>query len=553
MSKSYSVLLSLVLVMIAAFAVVAPAAAQSADVAVVTLQVAQGETPEENVQVNVELVCETETAVPLFSCFADITYNPAELTVNSITAGANYGTFTQGDTSTPGVINGLGGVASHTPITAPGNSNVVATINVTPLVDGTVTMTPAADADSEFTELTIYDFDGDFRDTATYTPLNMNVVPDAAPSITSTSPVEGGELAIGETILTFNFSEAMFIDQNETLTFGVTCDSANPSIVSAVPVSPPDTSAFNIGLNSGQLTPGDDCTFSVGTSALIDSADQVLQDTDGTADGTFMLNFSIESLPEIVDVVPASGSTNVDANTDITITTTKQLYAAGTPQLTCGGVGQPYTLAVNSATEYVINPNAALPEGASCTFAIPTAIITDAPSGQGNNLVDGDGTVDGTYNIQFSTGPGPQITSTLPADGTIDVPVGSNMAVTFDALGFAVVAANGPFTFTCDDGSTVQDLSTNLTIILAASPPNTFTLDVDDFLTDATCTLSVPTGYIQDSAGNLLEDDDGNDDGAYTVVFDTEAAAPPLVAAEAGDGPVIESVAPDVPEFDTAD
>lgn len=551
--SSILALLSLVLVLAGAALVAQPAAAQGADVPNVTLQVKDGVTVEENVPVDIELVCETGVNVPLFSCFADIAYNPAQLTVNSITASANFNTYAQGDfQTTAGIIDMLGGVASHSPITSAGPSNVVATINVTPTTSGNVTMTPSAD-NGQFTELTAYGFDDDLRDNSpVFITLTMNVVEDQAPSIIASTPEEGDTVATSFNQMSFTFSEA--VTTVPPVNFGLTCN-GQTVLPTGSTSSQTIPNTFLINLATTNIVPGASCEFFVTTEDIVDSAQQTMQDTDGNDDGTFRLTFDVEELPQITSVSPQAGSTNVSTTQTITIVTNKTVGVVGPVSLTCNGAVQFFTPNGTNAPTYTISPVGSFPEKANCVLNLPSSSITDS---NGNQLVDNDGTPDGTLRYPFTTGPGPSITGTSPANGATNVALDDDMEVTFAALGFTINPST-PYTFTCNDGNTTQDLTQGLTL----SPPSgtTFTLNTSDYLPGANCELNVPSTFIRDGVGNVLEDNDGTVDGAYVVQFQTAGAAvtsssldeEPVVieSGEVAPAPVIEEA--EAPVIESAD
>jgi predicted extracellular nuclease len=130
----------------------------------------------------------------------------------------------------------------------------------------------------------------------------------------------------------------------------------------------------------------------------------------------------------------------------------------------------------------------------------------------------------------------PTVTATSPVTGAVNVPVDSNITITFSE---SVNATSSAFGIECPSGSPI-------TFTQSSSPGTTFTLDPDANLPFSTaCTVTVLANQISD-----VDTDDPPDNMTANFVFGfTTAAAPPVVA----ENVIINELDSDTPGTDAAE
>lgn len=155
------------------------------------------------------------------------------------------------------------------------------------------------------------------------------------------------------------------------------------------------------------------------------------------------------SLPYVVSVTPAQGATGVIVNTPVTATFSMAMASASITSSSFTVTG-PGGTAVAGAVAYsgttaTFTPAAALAYGTTYTATITTAAATPG----GAELV-------GPYVWSFTTiTPPPAVVSTIPANGSTNVPVGQILSATFnEAMAPATLNAT-TFTLTGTGGTSV--------------------------------------------------------------------------------------------------
>lgn len=239
-----------------------------------------------------------------------------------------------------------------------------------------------------------------------------------------------------------------------------------------------------------------------------------------------------DTAPSVSSTTPASGATGVALSSSISVTFSEPVTATSAAfSLACPtGVTQTVTqnpVAGTAATTITLTPSALLPTGTTCLLTVSKDGITDT-DGTPDHM-----TADKTVTFTTTTDLPPTVTATLPANNATNVPVASNVVITFSES----VNAAGAFGIECPAGS-------QQTFTASASPAGTFTLTPAAPFPYATiCTVTV--------SGTQVTDIDGTPDamvGNRTISFTTAAAPPP------GAGKVIiNEIDADTPGSDTAE
>ena len=134
----------------------------------------------------------------------------------------------------------------------------------------------------------------------------------------------------------------------------------------------------------------------------------------------------------------------------------------------------------------------------------------------GANVTDGQG--QGTILNDDASDVAPSVSSTVPANGTTNVPIGDSITVTFSE---PVNVTGTWFTLTCNSVAQAATASNG--------PATTFTIDPTANLPKgASCTLTVVAGQVTDQDGN---DPPDTMTANFTTGFGTQANRAPTVDA----------------------
>ncbi len=110
--------------------------------------------------------------------------------------------------------------------------------------------------------------------------------------------------------------------------------------------------------------------------------------------------------PSVNTTTPADNDSGVALDTDITINFSEAVDAsAGAATLTCDAAPITFTgLPVSNATQVVLNPDADLPNGTTCTLTLLAAEVTDLDGSVDQLDGNGDGTGGDNFVMQFGAG-----------------------------------------------------------------------------------------------------------------------------------------------------
>jgi methionine-rich copper-binding protein CopC len=335
------------------------------------------------------------------------------------------------------------------------------------------------------------------------------IPPDDAPTVTATAPVDGATNVPIADNLGVVFSEPV---DTATGAFTVSCSTTGAH---AVTVSGGPTS-FSLDPNAA-FGSGETCSLT-GPGATV--TDQDVNDPPDAVAGDTTVSFTTppppDPAPTVTATTPADGATGVATGANLGVTFSEPVdVASGWYDITCGTSGA-HTAAVSGGpTSFTLDPDSDFANSESCTLTVHAAQVTDQDTNDPPDAMVGD--VHATFTTVAPPPPddAPTVAGITPADQAVDVPVNSNVSVTFSE---PVDVGQGWATLTCDTSGSHS--------VAASGGPTTWTLDPDaDFAQGEACHLTV--------VGANVSDQDANDPpdtmaGNATATFTTLAGTPPV-------------------------
>ena len=298
---------------------------------------------------------------------------------------------------------------------------------------------------------------------------------------------------------------------------------------------------FGGGDLGGSVTdhePGDTPTLAGGTLQI--DAGGSLNLTNPTQTGSFTFDYrlanaagsdeatvtiQIDDLPTVVATTPLDTATTVAANVSPTITFSEPVTVTGDWfEIACassgtynptGSGGATTVTVVDTDPIFTLDTSTSFTSGELCTVTVVATQVSD------DDAIDPPDAMGSDFSFSFTIDSPPTVTSTSPVDGATEVPVDSNITVTFSE---AVGVAAGWFNISCG-------LSGVHTAAVSGGPTS-FTLNPDvDFALSESCTVTLMAAQIADQdAGDPPDLLDGNGDGAggddYVFSFTTPDAPP---------------------------
>jgi methionine-rich copper-binding protein CopC len=228
-----------------------------------------------------------------------------------------------------------------------------------------------------------------------------------------------------------------------------------------------------------------------------------------------------DDAPTVQSTAPAGGAVDVRLDADLSVTFSEPVHvAAGWSTISCNRSGAHAASVSGGPTFFTIDPTTDFAHSDRCTLTVRARSVTD------QDAIDPPDRLALDKVVTFTTLPpddGPTVTATNPVDGATDVPVGTNLGVTFSE---PVDLAAGWYTIACGtSGAHAAGVS---------GGPTSFTLDPSaDFGYAETCTLTVHGAGVTDQDSNDPPDTLAGD---TTVSFTTPP--PP------DDGPAVVSTTP---------
>jgi endonuclease I len=194
--------------------------------------------------------------------------------------------------------------------------------------------------------------------------------------------------------------------------------------------------------------------------------------------------------PTVSATTPTNGASQVALASTLSVTFSEAVTLAPTWfTLNCSVSGMHTAAMGGGPVQYSLAPDAAFATNESCTFTVLASGVSDQ-----------DGTPDAMaadYSVTFTTfdgvTPAPTVLSTLPANGVMNVPVTSDVRVTFSDT---VVTTNAAFTLTCNAApvSLIQT-GTGAARILT---PNA------NLPAAASCTFTIVAAQVQNTGGTPM-------------------------------------------------
>ena len=193
-----------------------------------------------------------------------------------------------------------------------------------------------------------------------------------------------------------------------------------------------------------------------------------------------------DSAPQVSSTVPANGATNVAVGSNVSITFSEPVDVTGSWFSISGGSSGPHTATVaGGPTTFTLDPDSDFANSETVSVTIDHTLVTD------QDTTDPPDTMSADYPFGFTTtasDAAPSVSSTAPAGGSGQNPVGTDIDVTFSEP----VDVHGTW-FTISGNASGSHTAT------VTGGPTTFTLDPDtDFSNDETVSVTILAGQVTD-------------------------------------------------------
>ncbi len=323
---------------------------------------------------------------------------------------------------------------------------------------------------SRVVEVVLTDGDGGTSNTATKT---VNI--DAAPEVQNINPT--------------NNATGVPINANVLITFSENVNAPAAAFAISCATSGNHPFALGGGPASFTLDPttdfanGEVCTVTVTATQI---TDQDSNDPPDNMTADFTATFTtVDTAPTVLASSTPANAAVVATTQTVTLNFSEAVNVVpANIALTCNS--NPVTFsssATSNVTTVTLAPIIPLPEGASCALSVPTNAATDEDS------VDPPDELDAAFNRVFTVDTAPIFVSSNPANGNVNVNVGSNIGVNFNE---AVNVTSSSFTLDCGGGP--------LTYTFSGSGTNIIILDPSANLPGGTsCTVTTNGGGISDA------------------------------------------------------
>ncbi len=292
---------------------------------------------------------------------------------------------------------------------------------------------------------------------------------DGAPTLVSTTPVTGAAQVGTTSSVSFTWSEPV---------------TATTAALTAVCGGSPAPGTLG-GSGTATLTFTPDSALPQGASCTVTADAALISDVDGldppdhpTTNAS--TTFTTDSAPTVVSVTPATGTTGVPGNANLTVVLSEPVTLdAGALDLLCGTITHPpFTVTGGGTATLTVNPDTDLAAGLTCTLTVDLTKVHDVDAGDPPDT--GTGTVSSTFTTADAA---PTLVSVSPAAGATQVATDVNVVLTFSEP--VQVPTAGAFLLACSgvpQGFTMPGLSgTTLTIdpagLLPAGQTCTVTAD----------------------------------------------------------------------------
>ncbi|QHT71575.1 T9SS type A sorting domain-containing protein [Rhodocytophaga rosea] len=428
-----------------------------------------------------------DTEVPTIT-----TYAPADEAANVAIAENLVLTFSEE------VVKGTGNITINQGTT----SQIIDVITAAVVVNGNqVTINPPADFPSQ-TAISVEIAANVFRDVAgnsfagilTPTVWNFTTEDITASTLTAFTPANNAtEVAVNESL------ELTFDEPIQAGTGNITITQGETSQTIAVTDAAVTIADNVVSINPADFPNGTIITVTVPAGAFTDAAGNEFAGIAAT-DWSFTTEAEEDNTAPVVTAFsPTNGSTSVPAGENLILTFSEQI-AAGTGKITItqGTASQEIvvpngqvTIAGNTVT---INPAADLLEGEDIAIQIEAGTFTDLAGNPYAGIINSTTWTFTTEEAQDETAP--IVSEYAPADGEVDVPLNTNLVLTFDE---PVVKGTGNITIT--QGADSQTIA--VTDAAVSVNGNTVTINpTTDFAEQTLVNVQIQAGAIKDATGN---------------------------------------------------
>ena len=303
-------------------------------------------------------------------------------------------------------------------------------------------------------------------------------MPDAAPSVASTTPA--------------NLAANVAIDSDVSVTFSESVDVA----VSWYGLSCTSSGAHTVAVSGGPTTytlnpvtdfaNGETCTITVYAAQISD------QDTEDPPDemvSNFSASFTtiaiVDTAPAVFSVSPTDGATSIGTQTDITLVFNEGVTIdSGGITVVCDTSSTHLLGVTGGPTTWTVNPTVDFDANEMCTVTVLATYVHDTDTNDPPDTMAAD------FSSTFRTDVIPAVSSTTPVNSATDVALDSNVVVNFSE---AMTATTSSFTLSCTNTGTHS-------VVVSGSGTSAITLNPSvDFGNFETCSLTVNAAQISDS------------------------------------------------------
>ena len=234
---------------------------------------------------------------------------------------------------------------------------------------------------------------------------------DIAPTVTATTPTNGAVNQATNTNITVTFSEPVNVTGEW---FSIACPTSGARNVAATVVTGGPTT-FTINPNV-DFAAGEICTVTI-VAAQVTDQDHV--DPPDNMAANFVFSFTMDAAPTVTATTPTNGAAQQANNTNVTITFSEPVDVTGNwfqiVGATSGTRNVADTVVTGGPTTFTINPNTDFTNGELVTVTVFAAQVSDQdandpPQNMAANFV-----------FSFTIDQPPSVTTTVPANGAIDV------------------------------------------------------------------------------------------------------------------------------------
>ncbi|MGW5237401.1 Ig-like domain-containing protein [Monashia sp. NPDC004114] len=341
--------------------------------------------------------------------------------------------------------------------------------------------------------------------------VDFSFTTDAAPAVTTTTPIDGASDVDPAATITVNFTEPVDVTASS---FTLSCNNS----AQAFQVSGSGTSTIT-------LAPDSDLPSTAGCTVTAVAAN--ISDSDGgdppdhpAADYVFSFTTK-DAAPTVLNTSPADGADHVAVNTNISVTFSESVSAtASSFTLECPtGSAQAFTVSGSPGSTITLDPTGNLPEGTVCSVTVVANQISDV------DVIDPPDHLAADHTFSFTADAAPAVTTTTPADGATDVDPAASITVNFTE---PVDVTASSFTVVCDSVAQIFQVT--------GTGTNAITLDASpDLPSTASCTVTAVAANISDSDSGDPPDHPAAD---YVFSFTTRDAAPTVLTTSPADGAV---------------